>query len=117
MRVVARPHDVLDPEPPADQLGLYGVALVDEGGVDLAVKVEARELLDVWCLVALAADQVVGDVDPPGDPSEAGLYEHQLEVGESLEHAGRDPEAERFPGRQSYRGQVGGSAGSGVTLG
>src|SRR5438105_976220 len=57
------------------------VGLVDERQVHVAVEVVARGVLDAWELVALAGHHVVDLVEPPCDPTDTRLHEHELEVG------------------------------------
>src|SRR2546430_7232373 len=102
MRIVGRPHQVLETEVVPH---LKSRAIVHERQEDLPVEVEARELLNGGILVA-ELDLLIEHGEVPVYPSEAGFDEQDPQLGEPGEGSREDPErqvlgqSERRQGRE-----------------
>ena len=102
VRVVARPHDVVDAGRVAQ--GDAG-AVGDERRRVVAVPVERRRVLDREVAPdAVAPVAVVDRLDEVRDPAHAGLDPADLQLGEPLEHPGEDHRRDRAGTSSRTRG-------------
>src|SRR5580700_5964008 len=86
MWIVGRPHDVLDADPIAEEVERE--VLLDERQMHVLVEIETWQLDQSRELVSLPEHHVVDRVQPPGDPGQSGLDEHEIESGMTNQHAG-----------------------------
>src|SRR6202453_4076968 len=98
MWIVRRPHDVLDADPIAEEVERE--VLLDERQMHVLVEIETWQLDQSRELVPLPEHHVIDDVQPPSDPGQPGLHEHELEPRVASEHPGQDPHPERLPSRE-----------------
>src|SRR5579875_2417288 len=80
----------------------HAAGVIDESQKEIAMEVEAGQLLEsrkiVWAL-----SKAVEHVELEGNPGQSRLDQHDPEIGEALQRAGQDPEAERFGQRGAWQ--------------
>ena len=86
--IVIGPHAIVDP-PPGKQLATDVV--VENGGVDLPVKILARQFIDADLLaMTMALEILIALAEPERHPADFILHGNNLQFGIAFQHAGED---------------------------